>query len=377
LEWDPAYLNLLGILDDADSPYSWLLNYFPDDRAIDRLNNDRGINQFWSEQVCTEDSQCAPWVGCDLGVPCTIDGDCRPETYCDENLSCGSSSCCHDSFCFFTGFPFNDGSCYYVAASQLFNPPGPAYAQPGPGGLLVIKFRFQVTAPPPDGQTQVRLLHQCSPNTFTRVFSGETPIQPLCCEGPEIFPPQGTILDPPATIHVETELLPAPPVVAEGSRYIRVTPAPGATLVALRVKGLSADVFCVSKYVRADGTLGTASVSQSGTSWGTVHVHDVDIRPGTTYEVRALCGGAPSPPAVVTTWEWGDVNKDFLVDVDDLVGLVQCIGGFYDLAAFESCDLLPCDPIPGLEAIDIDDILALVDAYGGSPYSAFCGPVCP
>jgi hypothetical protein len=56
LEWDSNYLSLMGMLDDSDSPYPWLVSYFPDDHGQDRVNNDRSApgfhpGSFWSEAV--------------------------------------------------------------------------------------------------------------------------------------------------------------------------------------------------------------------------------------------------------------------------------------------------------------------------------------
>ena len=81
LNWDKTHLGLLGILDN--SPSNWLATFFTDDRGRDRLNADRDIDQFWSEQVCTIDTQCANPPGCQLDLPCDGDGDCRPGVACD------------------------------------------------------------------------------------------------------------------------------------------------------------------------------------------------------------------------------------------------------------------------------------------------------
>jgi len=52
-------------------------------------------------------------------------------------------------------------------------------------------------------------------------------------------------------------------------------------------------------------------------------------------------------------------------------------GVYFPPATFESCNLFPCEALPGGEVIDIDDILSILDAYSGVSYTAICGPVCP
>ncbi len=177
LNWDPAALELVGLRDDADSPYPWLVSFFPDDREVDRLNNDRFApgstpGSFWSEQLCPNHMQCqAPGI-CNLNQACWDDSQCRPETFCNESLSCFGLFCCDASFCSYTGLPLNDGTLLYQAWSQLFDPPGPAMATPGPDGLLVTKFRFKVLAP---GTSQVSIVPSGGPNTFTVVYDSSAP----------------------------------------------------------------------------------------------------------------------------------------------------------------------------------------------------------
>jgi len=262
--------------------------------------------------------------------------------------------------------PFNDGSALYEAWSSFTDPPGPALAQPGPNGLLVTKFRFQTLAATPPGGTQVTILPSCGPSTVTVVIDGGPSYKPVCCQGPG----QGVILDPPATVHVGAL------AVAEGCRYIRVTPGEGTTLTALRVQGLSTDVTCVDHFVRIDGTLGTSPVFRTGTQWGTIFVRDERIIPSAQYRVATECGASTSSSVVVTTGVWGDVDNNLVLDVDDILLELDCFSGS-STADFEGCNLLSCEAVPGLETIDCDDLLATLDAFSGFGYEVSCPAVCP
>jgi len=192
LDWNPVHLRLLGTFDDAASPYSWLASSFPDDRGLDRRNNDRSATSFWSEQICTVDGQCsAASPGCDSGIPCDDHSQCRSDSVCDTALNCPPfDGCCVPSFCFFTGFPFNDGTALYEALSQVPGPP--AVATPAPDGLLVMKFRFRVLTA---ATSQVRIVAG-GPGTPTAVYDSANP-------GVNIL---GNILTPPPTITVDVSM---------------------------------------------------------------------------------------------------------------------------------------------------------------------------
>ncbi len=377
-------LELLGILDDADSPYSWLLNLFPDDRAVDGLNCDRncgGTCSFWSEQTCSSDLQC-PASECNLGVGCSNDGDCRDETFCDltDNGCSPLPGCCDQAFCDFTGFPCNDGDLLYEAWSQVFV--DPAVCTPGPNGLLVTKLRFRVLA---TGSSQVRISPFCGVFTLSQVFDGNTPNLPVCCGGGATSPPQGVILNPPATVTVGS--LPTPTTAAEGSRYLRITPGAGTTQVALKVKGTSSNVSCVDHFVKADGTLGTTAVFRTGTQWGTVHVRDRRIIPSRTqnpdgtgpivrtkYSVEVNCGTSSTAPQNVDMWLHGDLNGDDAVDLADILLVLDAFSAGPGTPLYHA-DMMPCDA-PG-DGVDLAEILVVLDAFAGIQYAAICPPTCP
>jgi hypothetical protein len=380
LDWDETKLELLGILDDADSPYAWLFNYFPDDRTIDRLNADLSSTAFSSEVECASDLDCSVSF-CDVDVGCSNDGDCRPETFCDlDSNNCPPlSGCCDQSYCFFSGFPFNDGNVLYEAWSQLFT--DPALATAGPNGLLVTKFRFRVLA---TGSSQVRILPACGATTITRVLDGNTPNLSICCSGGA---GQGTILNPPATVNVGS--LPSPSSSVTGPRRFSITPGAGSTQVALKVKGVSSNVDppCVDHFVRADGTLGTTAVFRTGTQWGTVNVNDQRIIPSrtlnpdgsggivpTSYSVEVNCGTSSTSPINVSMPLWCDFNDDGNVDLGDILIALDGFSappGLYEL----NVDVMPCSGPDG--SIDLGEILAVLDAFSGLSYTAVCGTLCP
>ncbi|UCC28982.1 MAG: Zn-dependent exopeptidase M28, partial [Phycisphaerales bacterium] len=88
-----------------------------------------------------------------------------------------------------------------------------------------------------------------------------------------------------------------PIAVAEGGRYVLVTPRGHSWPMALLVTGDPDDpaVSCVSRYVRADGRLGTIPVYRTFDEWGTVLVHGEEIIPGASYCVQCDYGEPGSP----------------------------------------------------------------------------------
>jgi hypothetical protein len=91
-------------------------------------------------------------------------------------------------------------------------------------------------------------------------------------------------------------------------------------------------------------------------------------------------GGTRSAPNRATTGIWGDTNQTAgpsEPDVDDLVCEVYAFGGIFDDDCTErSADLMHCIPN---RLIDVDDLVAVVDAYSGTTYpgSLGCPLACP
>jgi hypothetical protein len=239
--------------------------------------------------------------------------------------------------------------------------PGSEVAQATPEGLLVTTFRFEVIGTA--GQGQVGIAVSAGDYSQTIVLSAIEP-------GRDVTGALGW-----STVTVGGG--DPPTAVAEGCRYLYVTPAPGQAAIALVVSGDPGDpsVSCLSKYIQADGSLGATPVYQTPATWGTVLVKDEAIRPSTTYLVQADCGGVPGDPTMVTTWVWGDANDNGVVNLDDILRVLdgfQLV--FIPPATLERVDLLGCTPN---QAINLDDILAVLDAFQLVPFSVSCGDGCP
>jgi len=169
------------------------------------------------------------------------------------------------------------------------------------------------------------------------------------------------------------------------------------------------------QYVQANGLLGDVPVYQTPAQWGTISVHGDNLIPGTSFLIRADCGATPgdvlSDPVAVTTWKWGDVNKDSKADIADTLRVVdgflgiffrratpctsnaQCTDplldapfykcntteGFCVSATLHSADLINANPGSfGCRPdgnVDLADVLRSVDAFLG--FNIPCAAPCP
>jgi hypothetical protein len=155
-------------------------------------------------------------------------------------------------------------------------------------------------------------------------------------------------------------------VAATGSRWLSVTPPSGLTSVALRVS--APGLACLPKYVDAAGALTDSPVFQSSAAWGAMPVGDRRIVPSTTYTVQAeVVPGTPIATGSATTWAWGNADNTDDVNVFDIVCTLD---GFQGI--FTHCTLHGTDQNSGAvthpATIDLDDILAVLDAFSGSSY---------
>ncbi len=196
-----------------------------------------------------------------------------------------------------------------------------------------------------------------------------------------------------------------PTVTALGPRYLGVTPAAEAGLVALQVRGTTGAVSCVSKYVQANclggsnvgaicsanadcpgglcnntGTLGTTAVYRTPAEWGTVAVRSEVIAPLTAYDVRTDCGTTPgatlSNPVTATTWKWGDTTGNVVVNFTDITNIVTAFqSGFTAQRTLESVDLSGAGCMPN-RLVNFQDVSAAVGAFQSKPF-LFCSPPCP
>lgn len=164
------------------------------------------------------------------------------------------------------------------------------------------------------------------------------------------------------------ELVPGVPAVnAAHSRAVDVEAAPSGDPVpfALRVTA-PLDFPCLLKWVSADGTLVDAPVYQSSAAWGVIRVSGPEIVPGATYEIASECDGLLSAQGSDDTPIWGDLNDTGAVDVDDILCMLDAFSGIFVNCVEESVDLDPCDGPNGL--IDVSDILLELDAFIGVPF---------
>ncbi|MEK6675768.1 MAG: hypothetical protein AABZ47_08950, partial [Planctomycetota bacterium] len=74
------------------------------------------------------------------------------------------------------------------------------------------------------------------------------------------------------------------------------------------------------------------------------------------------------------TNRWGDLDDSGQVNLEDLIILLLGYAGDYPVVPLLAVDLLPCE---GNGFIDLDDLLAILEAFAGEAYSVFCPVPCP
>ncbi len=358
LIWEPSELELLGHVDNG--PYGWLLSAFPPDSELDGINNTFAdgnalyqasslpspsppavatlqgllvttaqfrvlmtgtaqveftgtLGAFSTTSVLDAETDGLDITGA-LGPPASINiVDCFEDFHCDDDEFCTGVETCVDTVC----MPGSPPDCDDGAFCN-----GPEVCEPGVGCIS--------TANP-------------------------CPEPGSCDEG-----------------NNNCGGCSAPNAVAEGARYIAVTPAAGAEPVAILIQGDPGDttVSCLSMYVQADGTLGTTVVRQTAAAWGTVHLAAPELVPATRYDVYADCrqdgSGSLSAPVSTTTWLWGDADNDGAVQIND-IGLVfqGSQGNFPEGTTVENLDMAPCVPD---RTVDADDVAAVQQAFAGTPF---------
>jgi hypothetical protein len=153
-------------------------------------------------------------------------------------------------------------------------------------------------------------------------------------------------------------------VTAEGSRYLAVTPPTGLASVALKIG--AAGLSCFPMYVDAGGGLTAIPVFLSSLQWGTVHVRDRSIIPGTDYAITAeAAGGEIIASASARTADWGNADGQGDVGVFDLVCVLDGLGNLFQRCTFRADDQGVGMP-DGL--IDLADVQAALDAFSGAAY---------
>ena len=294
--------------------------------------------------------------------PCTGD-PCPPGTYnwsssgfpVDTNGDGLNADCGEEVFCEpYTGIPFNDGDALYLVLSQFSPAP---WAIATDEGLWVTTFVFRAKDA---GLTELRIEERLGARTLTRVVGGAG-------GGDDVT----GVLGPPAVVDIVACL--SPTVTAIGSRYLAITPMPREESIALLLTGYGDDpaVACVSRYVQADGRLGTSPMFRTPAEWGTVYVADGEVIPSTIYRIRGNCGlhsgqEVFSSSDFAETWLWGDVNHDGNVMLDDVALVFDGTQGiFHGDSLPENVDLAPCAP-DGV--IDGKDLVAAEAALSGAAY---------
>lgn len=255
----------------------------------------------------------------------------------------------------------DDGVLVYFA----FGPFLPEEPRPiaTPSGLRIVALRFKATAP---GRSAIQIVPNIARITTTVDGGGGVAVL-------------GTIGPPTDVVAVACG---TPQITVVGSRYLRIVPAEGSDPLALRVTGEpgNPDVECVSGFIQAFGGLGATPILRTPDEWNAIFLTGKEIIPGTSYAVRAECGlgdGADvvvSPIATATTWKWGDVNGDNVVDLGDVSLVFEAAqGSLPPTAILENFDLAPCVP-DGI--IDEQDVVRVQTALGGSAYPCFtpCEP---
>jgi len=173
---------------------------------------------------------------------------------------------------------------------------------------------------------------------------------------------------------------------ATGPRYITIKPTEGLAPVALLVRGDPEDsrVACVSRYVRADGTLSPTAHFATPGDWCKVNVRGPEILPGYSYRVFEDRGTIGHPlltnETPVTTWRRGDTDYDGLVDFVDISRVVEGFLGVYGAnLSLEMVDQVPDDETtcPPDGYASFKDISETVNAFLQAPPSAVCPTPCP
>jgi len=164
-----------------------------------------------------------------------------------------------------------------------------------------------------------------------------------------------------------------PNAVASGGIALSVTPKTDFIAAPVALHVTSPAWPCLNDYVNDEGRLVAPAdkVFHLPSEWGKIIVQDPDIIPSTTYHIRAECGAFSSDPTIVTTWLWGDLDNNGIVDVIDITLLVNKFKELPGSIPMEIADINPCIP-DGI--INVLDITVEVYIFKGVPY--YCSLPC-
>jgi hypothetical protein len=364
LTWDSSRLELQGNVDNG--PYLWLVSWFPDDSALDGLN-DTFLDGNALYEALVLPAPNPPAVATPDGL--------MVSTFQFRALASGTAQVeIIGAFGQSTQTSIVDGETFGLDITGTLGPP------------VLVEIIECLDDVDCDDAAFCTGVERC---VDTVCVAGTPPDcdDGLFCNGAEVCEPGVGCVNPgnpcpdPDSCNEDDDSCGgchAPTVIAEGSRYFAVTPGLGDDPVAILVTGDPADptVLCLSMYVQPDGTVDTTAVFQTPTEWGTVHVGDEELAPSTVYVVHADCrwegSGYLSNPVSVTTWLWGDVNNDGAVQVDDVTLVFDGSQGIFGGdTTVENLDLSPC--LPNRE-VDAGDVASVQNAYasGSFPCPAAC-----
>jgi hypothetical protein len=182
----------------------------------------------------------------------------------------------------------------------------------------------------------------------------------------------------------------APVVEAAGSRYLAVSlrPEGSATPQAIVVKANCPEG--VARYVGAiepfliegpTGPVANAGILKddpaealflTAAEWGDpVYVTGVYVAPETEFEIKADCGSLSAPAlsasAYATTWLFGEVERDYVLNMADIQFMIKAFELNYDshpTLANTDVEGEDCEPNRTVNFSDIQ--LAILDFEGGS-----------
>ncbi len=215
----------------------------------------------------------------------------------------------------------------------------------------------------------------------------------------------GAMCDPVLGHCVDATACPAPTVLADSSRYLSVTPAPGLDPVGLLVTPLCQPLGAA--FINApSGSANLAQLLDPGTAllltpdeWGgPLHVTGENITPDTDFLVWSVCDLSGeqvfSPTVTAHTGVWGDVTGSFVDGAwsapDGTVAvtsdIVAILDGFQNLPTalpIHRVDLVGLGP-GGRQcgadgSIDIIDVTAALDGFAGLGFTETtgCSAPCP
>ncbi len=236
----------------------------------------------------------------------------------------------------------------------------------------LYNFRFDADKPPWRGDAEVGMYEPGTPSSVT-VTAQYLPAPD--CNGNNIADVQDIAGGAPDNNGngIPDECEPVMPLAdAEGPRYLAVQVTGSSPSFALYLTGDAGDpgVSCVAAYIQADGSLGPDPVFQDSDTWGTmIHVNGLEILPESMYNIQLDTGtpGSPDlgPPTQATTWMWGDVDNNGVVNFTDINFVVQGFQGNFTQVSLQNVDLHPSVPN---QILNFSDINWDVAAFQGGAY---------